>query len=97
MATKTASISATSLNHHLRTATRYGLSIQCKEPGSGKVGSFIRNVETSNAASPVFYALVELYAWAKQNGWKSLPNSDIQCAEFVKCSPAARQEFQDAN
>jgi hypothetical protein len=55
------------------------LAIQCKAPGTDRIGDFLfegsisHRSQDARLASPVFVHLAEFYTWASQNGWETRP------------------------
>jgi hypothetical protein len=50
--------------------TEYTINVRCTE-ASGQDGTFISQVGSNKAISPLCDGLYELYPWMAKNGWKS--------------------------
>jgi hypothetical protein len=66
------------------------LAIQCKTP-EGEVGDFLYEPDSFVPVSPVFECLVALFAWCRENGWKSVGYDEVlrergPCGTYVKRS-----------
>lgn len=60
----------------------YHYAVQCTDKTSGKIGCFIYDDSAKFVAiSPVCVDLVELFAWMRAHGWRSIPGGIWTCEQ----------------